>query len=134
MSDICLNDYEIVEVKPEDLQRCSSFWYVDDSRLVERKAFAYKVGDEFVGGCALFVRYEKCGHFSHFFVRSDLRGKGIGSRILDFAIQYFKNIGMEKMRLHVYKDNPDAIRLYKRYGFEQIEETASGKIIMIKQL
>ncbi len=129
-----MNGYEIIELTPDDLPKCTSFWYVDDSRLFKRKIFAYKIGDEYVGGCALFERYEKCGHFSHFAIRSDLRGNGIGSRILEFAIQYFKDMGMEKMRLHVFKDNPSAIRLYKRHGFEHAEDITPEKIAMTKIL
>ncbi|MDR1687064.1 MAG: GNAT family N-acetyltransferase, partial [Clostridiales bacterium] len=73
-------------------------------------------------------------HFSHFAVRSDLRGKGIGSSILEFALNYFRTIGMEKMRLHVYKDNPLAIKLYERYGFQYAEDITPEKIAMIKIL
>ncbi|MDD2361847.1 MAG: GNAT family N-acetyltransferase [Oscillospiraceae bacterium] len=129
-----MNKYEILEITPDELPKCSSFWNINDTRLIERKVFAYKIDDEYVGGCALFVRYEKCGHFSHFDVRSDLRGNGIGSRILEFAIQYFKDIGMEKMRLHVLKDNKSAIRLYKKYAFEYVEDITPEKIVMIKIL
>jgi len=128
-------EFEIVELTLNDLPKCSSFWEVmNDSRLVDRKTFAYKIGDEYVGGCALFKRYEKCGHLSHFSVRSDLRGNGIGSRILEFAINHFKETGMEIMRLHVFKNNPDAIRLYERYGFKNTEDITPEKIAMIKTL
>jgi len=126
--------YEIVELTPNDLPKCSSFWNVNDSRLIERKTFAYKINDEYIGGCALFERYEKCGHFSHFDVRKDLRGNGIGSRILEFAIKYLKETGMEIMRLHVLKDNLSAIKLYKRYGFNETDEIVPERIVMIKIL
>jgi len=127
---------EIVEVTPNDLPKCSSFWQNTDSdtRLIERATFAYKIGDEYVGGCALFERYEKCGHLSHFNVRSDLRGKGIGSRILEFAIKHLKEIDMEIMRLHVLKNNLSAIRLYERYGFEYFEDLSPEKIVMLRKL
>ena len=102
--------------------------------MIDRKTFAYRTGGEYVGGCALFERYEKCGHLSHFVVRSDLRGQGIGSRILEFAIKHLKEMGMEIMRLHVNKDNPSAIRLYERYGFKYAEDVTPEKIAMVKKL
>ena len=128
------NEYEIVELTPNDMHKCSSFWNLNDSRLIERKTFAYKVNDEYIGGCALYERYEKCGHLSHFDVRKDLRGKGIGSRILEFAIKHLKETNMEIMRLHVLKDNVSAIKLYKRYGFNETDEIIPDRIVMIKML
>jgi len=129
------NKYEIVEITPDELTQCVSLWDdVNDTRLVERKTFAYKTGGEYVGGCALFERYEKCGHLSHFVVRNDLRGQGIGSRILEFAINHLKEMGMGIMRLHVNKDNTSAIRLYERYGFKYAEDVTAEKIAMVKTL
>lgn len=129
------SDYEIIEIAPDELSKCVSFWGdATDTRLITRKTFAYKTGGEYVGGCALFERYEKCGHFSHFFVRSDLRGQGIGSRILAFAIEHLKEMGMEIMRLHVDKDNLRAIKLYEKYGFLYSGDATPEKMIMIKEL
>ena len=127
--------FEIVELTPSGLQKCASFWDdINDTRLTDRQTFVYKMGGECVGGCALFERYEKCGHFSHFVVRSDLRGKGIGSKLIEFAINYFKEAGMEIMRLHVDENNPSAIRLYERYSFKRAENITPEKFIMIKIL
>ena len=149
-----MNKYEIVELTLADLPKCSSFWGYPNARLEEflksgsRKVFAYRTGDEYVGGCALIVPAKKSlvvsffsllrgkiqlGHFSDFFVREDLRGRGIGSHILEFAIDYFKEKGIKKIRLHVDKDNP-AIRLYTKYGFKHFEDMTPEKIAMIKDI
>ena len=77
---------------------------------------------------------KKQGHFSDFFVREDLRGKGIGSRILEFAINYFKENGIKKIRLHVYKDNSSAIKLYEKYDFKHFEDMTPEKIAMMRTL
>ena len=130
-----MKEHEIIEILPDELPECVSFWGDgNDSRLIERKTFVYKMGDEYVGGCALFERHEKCGHFSHFFVRSDLRGQGIGSCLLEFAIEHLKEMGMKIMRLHVDKDNLRAIRLYEKYGFVYSGDATPEKMIMLKEL
>ncbi len=135
-----MSDYEIVELNLNDLVKCASFWGYPNPRLEEflksgaRKVFAYKKGDEYVGGCALIIGENQRGHFSDFFVREDLRGKGIGSRILEFAIDFLKKKNMKTVRLHVLKDNQTAIRLYARYGFTYFEDITPDKIAMIKNI
>lgn len=135
-----MNEYKIVELTLDDLPKCSLFWGYPNTRLEEflrsgsRKVFAYKTDDEYVGGCALIVpSKEDRGHFSDFSVREDLRGKGIGSHILEFTIDYFREKGIKTIRLHVFKDNP-AIRLYTKYGFKHFEDMTSEKIAMIKDI
>jgi len=135
-----MGEYEIVELTLTDLVRCSSFWWYPNARLEEflksgsRKVFAYKTGEEYVGGCALIIGQNQNGHFSDFFVREDLRGKGIGSRILEFAINRFKEKNIKTIRLHVLKDNQSAIRLYTKYGFTYLEDITPEKIAMIKNI
>jgi diamine N-acetyltransferase len=51
------------------------------------------------------------------FVRSDFRGKGIGSNVLDFAVQAARECGAKVLHLEVNRGNP-AIDLYRRHGFE----------------
>lgn len=132
----------IVELTLNDLEKCKSFWkipsdmmsyrlarYMHDS---ERKAFAYKIDENFVGGCALHIREEGCGHLSFFSVAPKFRNNGIGSKLLDFTMEYFKDLGMEKVRLHVYKNNTKAIRLYERKGFIYAFDVTPDKIAMIK--
>ncbi|NCA92815.1 GNAT family N-acetyltransferase [bacterium] len=142
-----MDKYEIVELSVNELSKCESFWdnggNSDDSRLAnlmkcgERKAFACKTDDGYVGGCAISIRnndHGEYGHFSYFSVRNNLRSRGIGSSILDFAVNYLKEIGIKTMRLNVYKDNPSAIRLYKRNGFIYDKDLTPEKIIMVKNL
>lgn len=65
---------------------------------------------------------------------SDFRGNGIGSCIIDFAVKHFKNMGLETIRLHVHKNNSNAIRLYKRKGFVYEFDIIPEKIAMIKTI
>lgn len=130
-----MKNYAIIEITPDELPKCISFWGDgNDRRLIERNTFVYKRDSEYVGGFALFERYEKCGHFSHFYVRNDLRGQGIGSSLLEFAIERLKEMSMEVMRLHVDKNNPRAIKLYEKYGFVYSGEAGLDKMIMLKEL
>ena len=53
-------------------------------------------------------------------VRSDFRGRGIGSKLLDEITRYAGENGFTRVRLDVIDTNPGARRLYERKGFEAI--------------
>lgn len=54
-------------------------------------------------------------------VRQDMRGHGIGTRLLDELARYAERQGYRSIRLDVIDINPDARRLYERYGFEPVK-------------
>ena len=52
-------------------------------------------------------------------VKEEYRDKGIGSKLLEYAIDWAKSTGVVKrIELHVFGTNSRAIHLYKKYGFE----------------
>lgn len=53
-------------------------------------------------------------------VHKDLRGQGIGKRLLEAALAHAKDVGLEKVELQVYTDNGPAIKLYDNAGFERV--------------
>lgn len=50
-------------------------------------------------------------------VAPDRRGGGIGAALLDEAIRWARDVGVDKLVLSVYPDNRAAISLYRRFGF-----------------
>lgn len=52
-----------------------------------------------------------------FFVQPPIRGRGIGSQVLDLFLQQAKALGVTTVHLEVNHENP-AIELYRRKGFE----------------
>ena len=65
-----------------------------------------------VGGIAAWIE--------ELFVEEEFRGLGIGSRFLEF-LQAELSGKIKRIRLEVGEDNLDAIRLYKRLGFEFLD-------------
>lgn len=51
-------------------------------------------------------------------VLKDYWGRGIGSMLMDAAIQTAQSAGYAQIELQVAADNERAIRLYERFGFE----------------
>lgn len=59
--------------------------------------------------------------FVHSFrVRPELRGRGLGSRLLAHAEADLHQRGYQWVYLHVARDNADALRLYERQGYRRI--------------
>ena len=57
-------------------------------------------------------------------VRPDRRGGGLGSRLLQSAIDYARSHGFSRITLLTDKLNAGAIRFYGRHGFIESEMTA----------
>jgi ribosomal protein S18 acetylase RimI-like enzyme len=56
------------------------------------------------------------------FVRGDARGHGIGERLISEIIEQARRLGYRYLRLDSMADRmPAAIRLYRRFGFREIE-------------
>jgi len=53
-------------------------------------------------------------------VSSSCRGKGVGLRLLEFAQERAKELGLERIALMVYGKNP-AVGLYQRFGFKTVK-------------
>lgn len=65
-------------------------------------------------------------------IRSQLRGRGIGTRLLDALLAQARQTGLETLSLSVERDNP-ARRLYERTGFLTVDD-AGGAFTMLLRL
>jgi RimJ/RimL family protein N-acetyltransferase len=50
-------------------------------------------------------------------VAASHRRRGIGRALLEQAVAWAHEVGIEKLELHVFPHNEPAIRLYERFGF-----------------
>jgi GNAT superfamily N-acetyltransferase len=60
--------------------------------------------------------------------RSDHRGKGIGTKVFEYAIQRARERGCHLLQLTTDKKRPDAIRFYESLGFIASHEGMKLKI------
>ncbi len=89
-----------------------------------------------------FARYAGAGYLWQFATHPDLQGMGIGSFLMAGAEARIVSRGLRVARINVELDNPRALALYERLGFESIgrdTETweradASGAITMHRAL
>ena len=59
------------------------------------------------------------GAISEVFVSAELRGGGIGRRLLNFAMEWFRDQGIDRVELQVVAGNPDGIRFYQQLGWHE---------------
>jgi len=52
-------------------------------------------------------------------VHRDWRGRGVGSALVQAAIDWARGHGLHKLRLEVFAQNTAAIALYRKYGFAE---------------
>jgi RimJ/RimL family protein N-acetyltransferase len=52
-------------------------------------------------------------------VAHDARGQGIGTALLQAAVDWARDAGIRKLELHVFPWNEPAMRLYEKFGFER---------------
>lgn len=62
------------------------------------------------------------GHVSNFIVSANMRGYGIGKKLMDAFIDECRHSGMQQVDLGVYNKNTGAYNFYIEYGFEPIEQ------------
>ncbi|WP_434122314.1 GNAT family N-acetyltransferase [Salinicoccus roseus] len=67
-------------------------------------------------------------------IDQNYRKQGIGQQVFNHAVAYAKEKDMRKIRLSVIKENEPAVRMWKKQGFETIDEevTEYGTQLMME--
>jgi ribosomal protein S18 acetylase RimI-like enzyme len=75
-------------------------------------------GGRFVGQAELQVPYgTDVGYVNLFYVAAEMRGRGFGRQLHDYAEQYFRGWEAARVDLHVSPRNIRAIRFYRKLGY-----------------
>jgi RimJ/RimL family protein N-acetyltransferase len=79
-------------------------------------------GSEVVGWCDIFpASNPRLAHrgFLGMGIKKSHRAQGLGTKLINAALEHAKKIGLAKVELSVYTTNHPAIRLYEKIGFER---------------
>lgn len=87
----------------------------DRKTLLQKKEHLYVLEENgrLVGSVGIFG-----GEIDDLVVDAACRGRGIGTRLLNFAVKCLQSAGIAPITLHVADWNQGALRLYRRSGFE----------------
>jgi RimJ/RimL family protein N-acetyltransferase len=91
-------------------------------RTPHAAVFVAEADDRIVGRLSLARdSHPACAHVADLGLMVDAahRRQGIGSALLEQAVEWARGAGVEKIELHVFPHNEAAIRLYERFGFER---------------
>jgi putative acetyltransferase len=86
---------------------------VKDVYLPIAETFVYEANNKIIG----FISIINNDFIGALFVDSNMQGKGIGSKLIDFVKDRY-----DKLSLAVYKDNINAVNFYKNKRFKIVKE------------
>ena len=148
---------KIIELDIKDYEKCSNIWNMEKNQELKnrfyeelvsknRKTFVYVKNNEYIAEVSVVFNKEdsdyvipgKRLYLSRIIVKKDMRGKGYGRKLMDYAIAFAKKSGYEELSLGVNLDNYVALKLYVGLGFTKIQyigEDEDGKYVkLIKKL
>ena len=83
--------------------------------------FVYEEGGQVVGFVSVALdRGTNQGRIMNLAVDVGQQGKGIGRRLVEHALQYMRDEGMELARIETLEENEVGRHLYPKLGFEEI--------------
>jgi GNAT superfamily N-acetyltransferase len=94
---------------PVDVEQRAAIWRLDG-------AIVATAGDELVG--SIFVDASRHGFGElGMTVARPWRGRGVGSALMEAAIDWAREHGLHKLSLAVFAHNTAGLALYRKYGF-----------------
>jgi len=64
-----------------------------------------------------WVKYKRQGHLYNLYVKPRYQRKGIGKKLLEKSLEWFKQRSVKDIKILCYVKNTLAQKLYKKYGF-----------------
>lgn len=66
-----------------------------------------------------WVSYKKQGHLYNLYVLPKYQGKGIGKKLIEKSLEWFKENKITDLKILSYVENKRARNLYRKYGFKE---------------
>lgn len=91
-------------------------WPMDEG---EKTRLTLMLVDNEPVGLVMNTRHPKSKYVSfwNFYVKPEWRGKGYGSKLIEYNMAQHRKLGYNEMGLTVHTNNPRAEALYKKFGF-----------------
>lgn len=100
--------FEETKVKWEDFECYDVFYVVEEEEKIIGTVALKKLGKDLV-------------KLKRMYVNVGWQGKGIGNKLLEKAIEFARKRGSKKMILTTYPEMKNAVKFYKKRGFEIVK-------------
>jgi N-acetylglutamate synthase-like GNAT family acetyltransferase len=90
-----------------------------------QRIWIVEVAGKVVGCIAIVRNAEGVAQLRWFILTPDTRGKGLGKRLMEEAVNYSREAGYRRIILWTFSELETAIALYRRWGFQKTEEKAN---------
>jgi len=90
--------------------------------LEDRNIIGLFIESNFIGFLIMIIM-EDYGHLNRVAVRKSEQGKGYGTSLMEYSLDFFKKSKATKSGLYVETDNDAAISLYKKFKYEIVDES-----------
>lgn len=105
-------------------------FYVDNSKVI----YVATDEDKVIGFISICNHKDKGYiYLDDYSVNSSYQGKGIGSKLMDLAIEFARSQNIEEIRTHVESANHEAINYYKNKGFV-IQNEEEHRLLLNKKI
>ena len=95
---------------------------------IENKIIGFLYAYEETKGGLPFHKKRKYIVIDNIVVDTQYQNKGYGKKLLDYIIKYAKDGNYNNIELYVYCFNEKAIKLYEKYGFENLTQNMILKL------
>ncbi|MCM2603271.1 GNAT family N-acetyltransferase [Rossellomorea marisflavi] len=88
-----------------------------------------------IGQLELTVKdYEdsKIGYVNLYYLIPERRGSGMGNKLHQYALQFFRTQGVSEYHLRVSPSNHQALSFYKRIGMREFKKEFGGTVIRMR--
>ncbi len=101
-----------------DIDKNTLYVAVEDDKIIAVYVISQECDEEY-HTCEWNNPDERAYIIHRLCVSPDFQGKGIGSKVLAHIEQQIKSMGYTSVRLDVFSQNPYALKLYEKFGYEK---------------
>lgn len=118
----------------EDIQKGNLYVVLEGTKLVAIYAISSEFDDEY-NNANWEDRSGKFYIIHRFCVSPEYQNRGLGRTILTYIEEQIKTMGFNSVRLDVFTQNPYALKLYRRNGYEErgYADWRKGRFILMEK-
>ncbi|EFC35982.1 acetyltransferase [Naegleria gruberi] len=126
----------------DDLLNIEKYYFTNNGYLeiVELNSNSSSIESKIIASCGIYKLSESKCELRKMYLREEYRGKGLGRKLLERAIEKAKEMNYKQMELETASVLVEALALYEKFGFSRVIDCEDKHlcsrcdIIMIKDL